>query len=461
MENPSAAMLFFKEYTINRQKMRIFARITIYLTTLNLYNGKPGMLKSIILFTESVKFAWDALIKNKLRTLLSLLGISIGIFCIITVLADVDSLKKNIDDDLAEMGAEVVYVGKWPWGMNINIPWWDIQKRPWPTLEEAAALRRRMPEIADRIAFTIDQYPAIKINGENINNVNLKGVSHQYENIEALKINQGRYFSPVESTGGANVAIVGYDIYSNSFGSAENAIGKEIVYRGQKLKIIGTLEMEGEQTFGVEKDNRLFVPINFYRKYNVINERSGGELMINPSEAQKNNMDEFLSEIRGNMRSIRRLAPDANDNFELNVPSVIATTFAPLYSLLNTAGFIIGGFSMLVGGFGIANIMFVSVRERTNQIGIQKALGAKNSFILLQFVFEAIFLSLTGGVMGIIMVWGAMAAVESMSGMSFYLSLANINIGLIISAVIGLLAGIMPAYMGARLDPVEAIRSGQ
>ena len=257
------------------------------------------------------------------------------------------------------------------------------------------------------------------------------------------------------------MAIVGYDIYSNSFGSAENAIGKEIVYRGQKLKIIGTLEMEGEQTFGVEKDNRLFVPINFYRKYNVINERSGGELMINPSEAQKNNMDEFLSEIRGNMRSIRRLAPDANDNFELNVPSVIATTFAPLYSLLNTAGFIIGGFSMLVGGFGIANIMFVSVRERTNQIGIQKALGAKNSFILLQFVFEAIFLSLTGGVMGIIMVWGAMAAVESMSGMSFYLSLANINIGLIISAVIGLLAGIMPAYMGARLDPVEAIRSGQ
>lgn len=130
MENPSAAMLFFKEYTINRQKMRIFARITIYLTTLNLYNGKPGMLKSIILFTESVKFAWDALIKNKLRTLLSLLGISIGIFCIITVLAAVDSLKKNIDDDLAEMGAEVVYVGKWPWGMNINIPWWDIQKRP-------------------------------------------------------------------------------------------------------------------------------------------------------------------------------------------------------------------------------------------------------------------------------------------------------------------------------------------
>ena len=220
------------------------------------------------------------------------------------------------------------------------------------------------------------------------------------------------------------------------------------MFRGQKLKIIGTLEMEGEQTFGVEKDNRLFVPINFYRKYNVIIERSGGELMINPSEAH-------------NMRWIRRLAPDANDNFELNVPSVIATTFAPLYSLLNTAGFIIGGFSMLVGGFGIANIMFVSVRERTNQIGIQKALGAKNSFILLQFVFEAIFLSLTGGVMGIIMVWGAMAAVESMSGMSFYLSLANINIGLIISAVIGLFAGIMPAYMGARLDPVEAIRSGQ
>lgn len=419
------------------------------------------MRKSIILFTESVKFAWDALVKNKLRTVLSLLGISIGIFCIITVLAAVDSLKKNVDDDLASMGSEVVYVDKWPWGMVMNAQWWNIQKRPYPTLNEAAALRRQLPDIADRIAFYLQGYGQVKINNENINDFQILAVSQEYENIEPLKITQGRFFSPVESLSGVPVAVVGYDIYTNSFGSDEQAIGKYILFRGQKLHIIGTLGKEGEQTFGMAKDNRIFVPVNFYRKYTPITERSGGNILVNPSEAQRAQMDEFLSELRGHLRSIRRLAPDAPDNFELNVPSVIANTFAPLYSMLNLAGFIIGGFSMLVGGFGIANIMFVSVRERTNQIGIQKALGAKNGFILLQFVFESVFLSLIGGLFGILMVWGAMAAAEAISGMSFYLSLTNINIGVLISAAIGLLAGIMPAYMGARLDPVEAIRSGQ
>lgn len=419
------------------------------------------MRKSIILFTESVKFAWDALVKNKLRTLLSLLGISIGIFCIITVLAAVDSLKKNVDDDLASMGAEVVYIDKWPWGMVMNAEWWDIQKRPYPTLEEADALRRQLPDIADRIAFYLQGYGQIKINNENITDFQILAVSQEYENIEQMKITQGRFFSPVESAAGTPVAVVGYDIYTNSFGSDEQALGKTILYRGQKLRIIGTLEKEGEQMFGVSKDNRVFVPVNFYRKYTPITDRSGGNVIVNPTDVQKADMDEFLSELRGHMRSIRRLAPDAKDNFELNVPSVIANTFAPLYSMLNLAGFIIGGFSMLVGGFGIANIMFVSVRERTNQIGIQKALGAKNSFILLQFVFEAVFLSLIGGLIGILMVWGAMAAAEALSGMEFYLSLTNINIGVVISALIGLLAGIMPAYMGARMDPVEAIRSGQ
>lgn len=418
------------------------------------------MRKSLILFFESVYFAWDALIKNKLRTLLSLLGISIGIFCIITVLAAVDSLKKNVESDLEEMGAEVVYIDKWPWGMRMDIPWWEIRKRPNATLAETESLRHRMPESADLISIYFSTYPYIKINGEHVNNAQMICVSHAYENIETLKITQGRYFSPIESTSGVAVALVGSDIYEDFFGSDEASIGKEMMYSGQKIRIIGTLEKEGEQMFGIEKDNRIIVPVNFYRKYNIINEKTGAQIIIAPTEKQKANMDDFLSEISGNMRSIRRLAPDAKDNFELNVPSIIATTFAPLYSMLNLAGFIIGGFSMLVGGFGIANIMFVSVRERTNQIGIQKALGAKNYFILLQFVFESIFLSLTGGIMGIIMVWGVLSAVETLTDMTFFLSLGNVVIGLGISAGIGFLAGIIPAYMGAKLDPVEAIRSG-
>ncbi|MDD4819912.1 MAG: ABC transporter permease [Flavobacteriales bacterium] len=418
------------------------------------------MRKFLILFFESISFAWDALIKNKLRTLLSLLGISIGIFCIITVLAAVDSLKQNVNADLAEMGNEVVYIGKWPWGMRMDIPWWEIRTRPNPTLNETETLRHRMPESSDMISIYLSTYPYIKINGEHVNNAQMVAISHSFENIETLKITEGRYFSPIESSSGAAVAIIGADIYDDYLGGDISALGKELMYKGQKIRIIGTLEKEGEQMFGIEKDNRIIVPVNFYRKYNIINENSGAQIIVAPNERQKANMEDFLSELRGNMRSIRRLAPDAKDNFELNVPSIIATTFAPLYSMLNMAGFIIGGFSMLVGGFGIANIMFVSVRERTNQIGIQKALGAKNYFILLQFVFESIFLSLTGGIMGILMVWGALSAVQAISDMAFFLSLSNVMVGIGISAGIGFLAGIIPAYMGAKLDPVEAIRSG-
>ena len=420
------------------------------------------MKKVFISVIESIIFAWDALVKNRLRTLLSLLGISIGIFCIVTVLSAVSSLKRNIDEDLRSMGAEVVYVGKWPWGMQMSIPWWEIQKRPFPIPSEVEALRRRMPHLSDRITISMTTTPQVKINSRRVNDAQMVAVDYQYENIEDLKINEGRFFSPIESVSGAAVAVIGYDIYDDFFSSPGDAIGKTLVYKGQKVKIIGTLEKEGEQTFGVAKDNRIFVPSLFYRKYNVINENSGAEIIIAPPVGDDVNMDELLSEIRGNMRAIRQLPPETVDNFELNVPSVIATTFAPLYGMLNLAGWIIGGFSMLVGGFGIANIMFVSVRERTSQIGIQKSLGAKNYFILLQFVFEAVFLSLIGGVVGIAMVWAALTGVNAISDtITFYLSGFNVAVGIGISMVIGFMAGIIPAYMGARLNPVEAIRSGQ
>ena len=420
------------------------------------------MKRLFITIAESIVFAWDALVKNRLRTLLSLLGISIGIFCIVAVLSAVSSLKKNIDDDLRSMGGDVVYVGKWPWGIHMNIPWWEIQKRPHPIPSEAEALRRRMPQLSDRITISMTTTPQVKINSRRVNDAQMVAVDYQYENIEDLKINEGRFFSPIESVSGAAVAVIGYDIYDDFFSSPSDAIGKTLVYKGQKVKIIGTLEKEGEQTFGVDKDNRIFVPSLFYRKYNVINEKSGAEILIAPLEGNDIDMDELLSEIRGNMRVIRQLPPEEVDNFELNVPSVIATTFAPLYAMLNLAGWIIGGFSMLVGGFGIANIMFVSVRERTPQIGIQKSLGARNYFILLQFVFEAIFLSLIGGIVGIAMVWAALTGVNAISdSITFYLSGANIMIGITISAVIGFLSGIVPAYIGARLNPVDAIRSGQ
>ncbi len=411
------------------------------------------------ILNESFQFAVHALTVNKLRTFLSLLGITIGIFTIISVFTVVDSLERNIRDSVSELGSDVVYVQKWPWGGGGggNYPWWKYFQRPEPSYKDFQQLEKRVNTV-DKMVFAFGMNSTLKHRNNSIENATVLPVSHDYYDIWGYELERGRYFSPLESQSGSPVAVVGADIAEGLFG-AQNAIGNEIKLKGRKVRVIGVFATQGKTLVGQDIDSQVLVPVNFIRRMMNVNDQEGAFIMAKAGSGIS--VDEMKDDLRRAMRSIRRQAPKADDNFALNEISVLSSGLDALFGVIGLAGAVIGGFSILVGGFGIANIMFVSVRERTNQIGIQKSLGAKNYFILLQFLLESILLCLVGGLVGIGLVYGLLLLVGDSIDFNIALSLKNVLQGIFISMGIGLVSGFVPAFTASRLDPVEAIRQGQ
>jgi putative ABC transport system permease protein len=255
-----------------------------------------------------------------------------------------------------------------------------------------------------------------------------------------------------------NKAIIGANIADELFPNG-NPINQSIKVWGAKIDVIGVFKKEGNNIFGNSMDNQVVVPARFASNFEEFNSDNVNPLIAIRPKAGISNA-ELISELRGIMRSIRKVKPYAEDNFALNESNMISKGFEPIFNVLSIAGWFIGIFSLLVGGFGIANIMFVSVVERTSQIGIQKSIGAKRYFILSQFLFEAVFLSLIGGAIGLILIFLITLIVSASFDFSLTLSMGNIMLGLTVSFVIGVLAGIVPAISASRLDPVEAIRQG-
>lgn len=414
------------------------------------------MIVLLRLIKESLLFAVISLTVNKLRTFLSLLGITIGIFAIILVYSIVDSLEKNIRDSVSQLGDNVVYVQKWPWGGGGEYPWWKYLNRPVPLSKESDLLRKRS-QYAENIAFGTSLGGAnAKRNGLDAGGVEVLGVTFEYNQIWDFELQEGRYFTETEMYGGKPYGIIGANIAEGLFSGGESPIGQQITIRGQKLIVIGVFEKVGESLVGQSYDKMVLVPFKFVRTVVNTDRNDGNLIMVSAKEGIT--LAQLKDELTGLMRSIRRLRPGADDNFALNDPSLISNQLDGLFGVLGLVGTVIGGFSILVGGFGIANIMFVSVRERTNEIGIQKALGAKNFVILIQFLTESIVLCLVGGAAGLLLVYlGALAAAKAFD-FDIFLSTKNIVVGLGLSGVIGLLSGFIPAWMASRLDPVEAIR---
>jgi putative ABC transport system permease protein len=414
------------------------------------------------LILESLGFAWKALKSNLLRTILSLLGVTIGIFSIIAVLTLVDSLEKNIRDSLNFLGSNVIYVDKWPFTGGNSRDWWkDYIKRPNPSYNEYRFLKANLKNGQTVSIYASTGEVTLKSENNGINRIRLNGASLDYEKVFEVNVDRGRYFTIDEVEGGRNVVVLGYEVAQALFPKIENPVGNYVKIKNLRFAIVGVVKKEGESFMGfTSNDYSCIIPYDSYRKlfqtgsgrWNEIGSHIGLKGFDNDI-----GLVELESEARGAMRVRRGLKPSQKDNFELNRPEAIGKAISGVFDVLGVAGWIIGGFSMLVGGFGIANIMFVSVKERTSIIGLQKSLGAKNFFILFQFLFESIFLSLIGGLAGLFLVW--LLTLAPFGSLQVVLSVKNIVLGLGVSSIIGLVAGIVPAAMAARLDPVIAIRA--
>lgn len=417
------------------------------------------MLIYLRVLKESFFFAWSALTNNLLRTFLSLLGVTIGIFAIIGVLAAVDSLEREINDGLSSLDISTIYVLRISFGPTELEPY-QYEKFPNITYDEFQMLKRSMSDI-DAITYTMfSGAESIKYEGQVATGVNINPGTEEFYDLENIKLQEGRFFNESESVSGAPVAVIGYEVAQSLFKNT-SPIGKRVRLYGNKFTVIGVMSKAGSgMQLGPSKDESAYIPVNFTRKIFGDNNRSKVSCVIlKPKKGV--DQDEFIAMLEQKLRTYRGLKSEEISNFFINPLKGFADFLDQVTGTLTLIGVIISGFSMLVGGFGIANIMFVSVKERTNLIGIQKSLGAKNRFILSQFLFESIILALFGGVFGLFFVWLTTIVASQFTGdFVFVLSSANVLLGTTVSAVIGLLAGIVPAIAAARLDPVEAIRTG-
>jgi len=412
--------------------------------------------------SETFPQVMQELRNNKLRTFLSLFGVSIGIFCIIAVLSAVDSLKRNMESGLDKLGTNMIYIQRWPWEFgNDEYAWWDYIKRPTMSYDEYKLLNEKLTKakaVCIEVWLNADD---VKYQSNNLQNVQMSGVTEDYDEIYTLNFKSGRYFAPNESVGGSEVAIIGYEVAEKLFPNID-PVGKYLWFaesgRQYKMRVIGVLEKEGESIIDISNDNTIIIPFNYVRR--VVDTKSGmidPVIEVRPKDGVSAN--EIKDEIYPIMRNARNLRPTEENDFAVNEVTLAADALDSLFGMLNIVGFIIGGFSILVGGFGIANIMFVSVKERTNVIGIKKSLGAKNYLILTEFLIEAIILALIGCLIGLALVWALMLAVDQATGFGFILSWSNVLIGTSIAVALGVIAGIVPAITASRMDPVEAIRS--
>lgn len=401
---------------------------------------------------ESINFAFQSIKANRLRTFLSLFGITIGIFAIISVFTILDSLEKNVRDSLESLGDNVVYVQKWPWNSG-SVPWWKFMNRPQPTLDDLHAIRQRSM-LAHSSAVMLNFSATLKYKSNTLPYAGIVSVTDQFEDIRSFEVAEGRYFSTLDIAAGRRVVVLGAKLANDLF-EGQNPVGEILNMRGHKVEVIGVLEKEGTSMLGDESNDELaIIPISFARVF--INPRlSHVNVMVKAKDGVP--VEELIDELRGILRTSRKLRPIEEDNFALNQISQFKEAFDTIFRSIHLGGWIIGGFAILVGGFGIANIMFVSVRERINIIGIQKALGAKNFFILLQFLFESVLLSVVGGAIGLLLVFLITLAVSSFTDFQIYLTLNNIILGLSVSAIIGIVSGYAPARQASRLNPVQAI----
>lgn len=413
------------------------------------------MRKTLYILASSFRLTMQELMVNKLRTSLSLIGISFGIFCIIGVLATVNSLEMNIQNQIKSLGTNTVYIDKWDYDGGPDYPWWKFVNRPEPKFEEIQLIKDRS-RLAQNIAFEINSRVNVQLNDYALQGVSILGVTEEENDIQPLTMAYGRHISGNEFAYGSPVTVMGITNAEALFGNPALAIGKEVKIKGTKATVIGVIKKMGTTMIGQDYDQSVLVPYRFAN--NLIKaENSSPKLLV---KGKPNVSSEALaSELKGVMRSIRKLSPKEEDNFTLNQMSSISDKVGTLFSSINLGGWAIGILSLVVGAFGIANIMFVTVKERTSMIGLKKAIGAKKRSILSEFLLESAIICILGGMMGLILVFLLTLVLTNVFNFPVFISVNILSLAIGICIFIGILAGFIPAYTASRLDPVVAIRS--
>lgn len=414
--------------------------------------------RSLEIIGSSFKMAMQELWKNKLRTFLSLFGITIGIFCIIGVLATVNSLEQNIQNEIRSLGTNTIYIDKWDYtsGGGPDYPWWKYVNRPQPKYDEIKHIKERTIS-AKYVAFAINRQDNLEFGGNVLSNVKMYGVSKEYNEIQAVEINWGRYFSSSEFDRGSDILVIGNDAAEKLFGEAERAIGKEITVKGKKALITGVIKKQGKQMIGGwDFDQSIILPYRFART--IMDERRSDPVIM--VQGKDNLSSKALKDdLTGTMRALHKLSPTKEEDFALNDINDFSEVISSAFSGLNMGGWAIAALSLIVGMFGVANIMFVSVRERIGQIGLKKALGAKRRVILAEFLLESAFLCIVGGLIGLTLVFILTQILTYALNFPVFISTSYMILAIVICIITGILAGFIPALQAAKMDPVVAIRS--
>jgi len=406
------------------------------------------------LLGESFAFAWSAIVTNRLRTFLSLLGVMVGIFMITAVFAVVDSLEDGLKSTFNILDDEVLFIQKWPWTFGEDYPWWKYVQRREVSLSDMDMLANRL-ELAQDVVFQAKAGLPLESQNSRMEGVGVAAVSDGYEDVIALDIAKGRYFSPMEVAGGRSVAVVGYDVAMELTGK-DDPIGETVETRGQRMEIVGVFAKQGASMINDGFDRAIVIPAKFGHR--IMDYGQGTQIMVKPKEGV--GTDELSDEIVQQFRSVRRLRPMEEEDFSINQIGMLTSILDSIFQQVEYGGWFIGIFAILVGCFSVANIMFVSVRERTKIIGVQKAIGAKSTFILMQFLFEAVALCVIGALFALLAIEGIVALVNAIDiGFVMVVRPSRIIIALSVAVTSGLLAGLTPAQKAARMEPVEAMRS--
>ncbi|PSK88021.1 ABC transporter permease [Taibaiella chishuiensis] len=417
------------------------------------------MRQFVRIVTTSFKIAIQELRVNKLRTFLSLLGVTIGIFCIVAVFTVLDSLEKNIHNTVASLGDDVLYINKWPWmDEGGEYKWWEYRRRKVMTTKELKAIEHQSQTVRYATLCYSNGSITARQSQYEISGISGYAVTPYFEKMQNFEIGQGRYFNNAELNGGNNFVVLGYEVSQELFPGNMSPVGRPVSFWGKRFTVIGVLKKAGDNVTGFNFDRGLL--LSYYTAAGILNVTDNDANMLLMVKAKPGiGADELSYETEGILRAVRRVQPGVKNDFSINKLSQITERLNTMFAMIDLVGLVIAFFSLLVGGFGIANIMFVSVKERTRIIGLKKAIGAKRREILTEFLIEAITLCLIGGLIGIILVMLMGLVLTGAMGFAVTLSAKNFMIGIGISTVVGILAGYIPARSASRLDPVVAIRS--